>query len=124
MTIDELTAGRELDALVADKVMGRFGPQLKTIEGMRSLPNYSTDIAAAWNVVERILAIEKTKNTYLPVFSVQVAPDGCSAVLQVGMGCLEVMDNASTVPLAICRAALKAVEANRAARVTHKSKHR
>jgi hypothetical protein len=53
--------GRELDALVAEKVMG-LNPKLFNVlasyyevatEGPR-LPAYSTDIAAAWLVVEKM----------------------------------------------------------------------
>lgn len=127
-------AGPELDAVVGEKVMGcqitsvTFEGRLwyrcacagaphgqEDSEGERSaaLQEYSADIAAAWQVVERILAIEKAKETYLPVFSVQTSPTGSSAVLQVGMGCEVAAENASTAPLAICLAALKVLEAKR-----------
>lgn len=118
MNIDKMEAGRELDALVAEKVMGwnvcgtadndRAGIAPGQTASAVRIPPYSTDIAAAWEVVERIIEIEKAKKTYLPVFSVQMAPDGFSAVLQVGMGCEIVVENSSTASLAICRAALKA----------------
>lgn len=113
---------RDLDCQVAEKVMGwkikgkdsdwrwwGIPPGWTGPESVQ-IPHYSTTIAASWEVVQKILSIEKEKKTYLPVFLVQVASDGCSAVLQVGMGCQKVIENASTVPLAICRAALKAVE--------------
>lgn len=141
--VTKLVAGRELDALVAELVMGFHWEAWQTGSGLydqkgvkrgkrflvnglvfeevppmgheavptRPLPPYSSEIDAAWLVLERILEIEKAKKTDLPVFSVQMAPDGCSAVLQVGMGCTTVVENASTAPLAICRAALRAVTA-------------
>lgn len=126
MTVDELTAGQKLDALVAGKVMGWTGYRYERegsehtewIEvngrGKRVYCDWhpSTDIAAAWQVVERILAIEKAKKTDLPVFVVDASPSGGSAMIQIGMGCRVVTENAETVPLAICRAALKAVERN------------
>lgn len=127
MDVDKLKAGRALDRLIAEKVMGCHVTKrpkgtfdLIVPGGVNSvdwveeegawsgMPSYSTDISSAWEVVERILAIEKKKKTYLPVFLVEAAPDGCSAVLQVEMGCQIVIENASTAPLAICRAALKA----------------
>ena len=40
-------AGRELDALVAEKVMG-WAP------GERGTPTFSTSIAAAWQLVEKL----------------------------------------------------------------------
>lgn len=73
MKLDELKAGRELDALIAEKVMGWIlGPERITrpdggsfdapihddweYKGYRpySLPPYSTDIAAAWLVIEKL----------------------------------------------------------------------
>lgn len=82
----EMKPGRELDALVAEKVMGlvvdldnskyfdgtqvatrkedfgAIGEAVQTISGVYHprlswpLPHYSTDIAAAWEVVERLSA--------------------------------------------------------------------
>jgi hypothetical protein len=62
--MSDLPAGRELDALVAEKVMGleiekianghmwfRDGVTLRS-----PIPHYSTDIAAAWHVVEHLNA--------------------------------------------------------------------
>lgn len=57
--------GRELDMLVAEKVMGLNNTeyvkewtqeQMKIVQGWwpKLYPNYSTDIAAAWEVVEKI----------------------------------------------------------------------
>src|SRR3990167_1467186 len=83
MTIDEMPAGPEMDALVAEKVMGEPQPhdapvEMGSISGVLTMFNnypwkawlpeclglgkpwtwrplpYSTDIAAAWKVVEKI----------------------------------------------------------------------
>jgi hypothetical protein len=62
LTRDEILAmepGRELDALVAEKVMGwtKVGEnawEAPNIKGYPLLPRYSTDIATAWEVVEKI----------------------------------------------------------------------
>lgn len=66
-----LVVGRELDALIAEKVMGRddnkgvCAPRRGTLDdtygrvlpdGYRErTPHYSTDIAAAWQVVEKMM---------------------------------------------------------------------
>lgn len=47
-----MNAGRELDALVANKVTG-FTPT-STTNCRYDYPPYSTDIAAAWEVVEKM----------------------------------------------------------------------
>ena len=61
--MSEMKAGRELDAMIADKVMGwteqpysRPPSHWQDEEGytILTLPNFSTDIAAAWQVVERM----------------------------------------------------------------------
>lgn len=114
-----MEAGRELDALVAEKVMGhkvkwgrsRFYPldydtpffdeqPLK-----RSIPNYSTDIAAAWEVVEKL------KEQTAPERDIEI---GCYSFYRVSIvdaateAEIAVMENDSA-PLAICLAALKAL---------------
>lgn len=71
MNINELKPGRELDALVAEKVMGWariimadqawadvsnnwHSDYMGTVGGKRTvIPLFSTDIAAAWEVVEK-----------------------------------------------------------------------
>jgi len=64
MKVDEMDAGRELDALVAEKVMGGVPtnaigdwmvavgapPYYRFGGSVRGLPDYSTDIAAAWQI--------------------------------------------------------------------------
>lgn len=78
---DDKQAGRELDVLVAERIMGLTPLQVKAdmtiitasrdwldegdyywIDGQvaRELPHYSTDIAAAWLVVERIMRVPET----------------------------------------------------------------
>lgn len=111
-TVDNLKAGPSLDALVAEKVMGAFGPGLKTIEGFRAMPCYSTDIAAAWKLVEKFgFMVHPTGN----------GPHGKPAAYWVGfprdghMGLVGDMENetvacAESAPLAIALAALKQVD--------------
>lgn len=146
MNIDEVPAGRDLDALVA-KALGwqvitceeaialsnkafldrpswddwyiqdmyiKEGPIPST--GFRGLPHFSIDIAAAWEVIETIVdkyncicSVRKIAQRYqfglVKQYAATIAggdlaydtPDCISATL------------ANTAPLAICRAALKAV---------------
>jgi hypothetical protein len=63
-------AGRELDVFIAEKVMGYMGarldPKARPYHGslyddsgiLLSVPNYSTEIAAAWQVVEKLARLE------------------------------------------------------------------
>lgn len=135
MNIDELKAGRELDALVAEKVMGwevcnseRGAPPRKTwdkntIAMSCPIPHYSTDIAAAWEVLCKF----KRNNPWecgdiLLVWGnygedgAPKAPHGqicypqklawlCRIENEKG----EYVGIAESAPLAICLAALKAV---------------
>ena len=65
MKIAELAAGRELDAFVAEKIMGwevvgldrdRTGWYGKPpgVQAVFRIPHYSTQISAAWEVVEKM----------------------------------------------------------------------
>lgn len=116
-----MKAGRELDALVAEKVMGESWCQLmkdgeatsetgprKCLCGAIGYPYehhrpYSTDIAAAWEVVEKI-GLFTDKQLVLAhdgqnwIICEEVTPAGCQMILA----------SADTAPLAICLAALNA----------------
>lgn len=48
-----MNPGRELDALIAERVMGGK-TKCTEIPGYEFIPNYSEDIAAAWEVVEKL----------------------------------------------------------------------
>ena len=121
-----MSAGREMDALVAEKVMQHWvkrdvlmwqeGRERKEeySEGFTTLAHYSTDIADAWTVVERMV-----NNGYCPgllfddnghwalafdgaqSLSIGDEPDDVSTSFFVGkdLWC-------DTAPLAICRAVL------------------
>ena len=112
-----LPAGRELDALVAEKVFGvPHGDCFDTYGGKRCVKHdeyggpqcYSTDIAAAWEVVEKLIALGYWFDVAWNGESAQVDLD-CKVPTRMGWD--RVVDGltASTVPLAICRAALRAV---------------
>lgn len=109
--IDKLEAGRELDALVAQRVFPddvfRWHSRCDYSGCFRCLHNcehYSTDIAAAWLVVERFRELRYA-------FSLDDRGDrlwDCYFQLDstdYSSGCLGV----DAAPLAICRAALKVV---------------
>lgn len=127
MEVEELKAGRELDALIAEKVMGwqevRVGVGDDGIEGLMGVPDspdpwrsaywvpaYSIDIAHAWQVVEKLRADCVFAN---------IGPDpseggGYNCQFHWGEGeddfDIGVVDaEAPTAPHAICLAALKAV---------------
>jgi hypothetical protein len=120
---EPMTAGRELDALIAERVMGHVlkspvyatpdyvlewdGPPGNGTSRARELPHYSTEITAAWEVVEKLdaqkhfLEIERRGDRredgdYFMRWACGLWPSYVEA-------------EAETVPLAICRAALKAV---------------
>jgi len=126
----EPTAGGEMDALVAERVMGwtRHPEKMhpsdnRTIGGVlycmpgyppydaggaNVVPYYSTDIAAAWQVVEHF----KWRGV-----SLTIHPYSSSKGYRVGVaiGPAEEWDyaTADTAPLAICLAALKAAAATK-----------
>lgn len=113
LDIDKMPAGREMDALIAEKVMdaevyrefhtARFKqgqlPNGHELIGIGGIPRYSTDIAAAWEVVKRL----KNYNFYIRLF--YDGRYGCSFTEPP-----RIIAWGNTAPLAICRAALKALK--------------
>jgi hypothetical protein len=127
---DELEAGGQLNALVAEKVMGWTGinhdalnrggwpPPYRppSMVGWQLVPEYSTDISAAWEVVEKV----SSRNQDTIVVITRNSLDGkrmggedayfCT-IEDVSDGIEEWETSADSAPLAICRAALKAAAA-------------
>ena len=136
-----MKAGRELDALIAEKVMGLpvkdyrgTGRQpalswageyvgigwaandepyiVRDDKGWAGcphvalIPHYSSNIAAAWEVVERLVSTPGPNGDH---HSVQVDYSGGAVVVIDENEDWQVSAIAGTVPLAICLAALKAV---------------
>ena len=109
-----MQASRELDALIAEKVMGKSLPyNLHEMEALarrtkagaelvdRMVPHYSTQIADAWLVVEKmggVVGIDR-----YPKYD---DPDEWYWDVGFKKGTAQ----ADTAPLAICLAALKTVE--------------
>lgn len=134
MSAETTAAGRELDALVAEKVMGTTGIRAVTVidgRGAHSepgtavdvtlpdgrpgrqatqLPHYSTSIAAAWLVVERLndRFHARIQSPFEPgdLYFVGFTIHGTSGF----NGRPDFRASASTAPLAICRAALLVCE--------------
>lgn len=98
-----MPAGREMDALIREKIFRRMPPR-KDGELTRSWLDgylcqdtyYSTDISAAWEVVEK-------QNVF------QVIKSGDAWMVRYHDGTYMDSVMAPTAPLAICRAALLAV---------------
>lgn len=101
-----MKAGRELDALIAEKVMG-IEPHIIGIENMMIYLPYSTDISAAWEVVEKMISIRPEKEPNAEFALVQRSKEWlCGYELYESWYCSA---SALTAPHAICLAALKAV---------------
>jgi len=116
MRIDEMPAGREMDALVAEKVMGfeipanlrnsvnwGGGPPILVDGKSLDIPHYSTDLTDAWEVVEKmgnyLFACGRNDNGMW---------EACFFSVNSGIGKLS-EGHGDTAPSAICRAALKAL---------------
>lgn len=105
----QMEAGRELDALIEERVMGLPGAHIGGWDDPRELPDgrvlpglnprpFSSDIAAAWEVVERMES--QGYRFCIWTHAVECWPaDGSSPARAEGQA-----------PLAICLAALKAVD--------------
>ena len=140
--IRQMRAGREMDCLVAEQVMGwvwmrrreprhegdtlqsvLYRPDWKWIDWCelipddgkprsmnQSIPAYSTDIAAAWGVVERLY----NEHWIVSIGSLAENPRGWRCELcnmwpdDFERAPTDIEANGDTAPLAICRAALLA----------------
>lgn len=117
----DIKPSRELDALVAEKVMGRIftrhlcepgTPRREWVDN--DVPHYSTDIAAAWQVVEElrnrkyVLRLESSPymaqtEYWMGVFGFK-GVDEEAWILEINYS-----PKIPSAPLAICIAALKAL---------------
>ena len=113
MNVDEMQAGQELDALIATQIMGFKFPAVMGGSDLAafyiSIPDYSTDIAAAWRVMEKfhpshICYLTRLQSGAWRVDLSYIAEDFDDNIN------FSAYDDA--VSLAICRAALKAVQEN------------
>lgn len=104
-----MQAGRELDKLVADRVMG-----LETnLDGHEwSIPRYSTEMVEAWKVVEHL----KGKLPESTFFNLYGSQDDWSFEIDTNDGrflqngpTIDVVGQGSSAPHAICVVALRAM---------------
>ncbi|MAH46997.1 hypothetical protein CMI37_14315 [Candidatus Pacearchaeota archaeon] len=103
--IDQLEAGSELDALVAEKVLN-LAPDVCGAIALNAVDSctYSTDIAAAWQVLEKVGLLDGDKENCM-----LWRDDDTWIIGDVNFMCIA---SATSAQLAICRAALKAVNAD------------
>lgn len=114
----EMQPGPELDALIAEKVMGFLEvrqDQTMDKDGLFGhLKPYSTSMSAAWEVLEKLgYRIELIKNSsgkwYCRIYTKSFKTFG-KEILALRQGVATEVDNIETAPHAICLAALKAVK--------------
>lgn len=120
-----MTPGPHLDKLIAElmgwtevTIVELAHSSIPSVQGFRpgevpsahtgyrprfNVPRYSTDISAAWTVIEKI----KTQNRSIEVFSPQGDPHWVCQITQNGELLAGVGEE--TAPLVICLAALKVV---------------
>jgi hypothetical protein len=118
----DLSPGRELDAAVAAKVMGWHDVKFQPIANAFGekvldeyaghppndllknaiIPKYSSSIQFAWEVLEKL----KTVSEFAAVISAKGQPWVCKVKKETAF----VEERADAAPLAICKAALKAME--------------
>lgn len=108
--IDAMEAGREMDALVAERVFGGNvdpGKYMVVLphgeDAYLTWPTFSTDIAAAWEVIDAM-----THQGYSVVTQILSPKEPQSARIYTIGGRAISNSYGSTMPHAICRAALKA----------------
>lgn len=127
-------AGRELDALIAERVFGNAWASVRGGLPRKSCPRYSTEIEAAMRIVEKLWADGTVAHTGHGTYRFQLnRRDGAAAFAHLGFGGdrAELRDAwvcefstdpegdfsthatgiAETAPHAICLAALQAVGA-------------
>jgi len=121
--IDEHQATQCLDAWVAETALKKSiawpahneHPAIPGLELWNEQPRYSSDIAAAWQVVEGFKNFEPDRGGDSG-FRVELHASGAFAAIGVYHELTIVGASAQTAPLAICRAALKAIEHERTIR--------
>ncbi len=94
---------RKLDALVGEKVMGRDMTKPEGFKYPIGLPHYSTDIAAAWKVVEHLKRLEP-QLSFHPVSGMWM----CIFNGDEGSEYEDYDSHGESAPLCICLAALAA----------------
>ena len=121
-----MKAGRELDALIAEKVMGGHRDKVHRVTNVDIynkditigpdlvIPHYSTDIAAAWKVVEKIASEDRGEPNVLEIYGPLSDGYKVTAIWEHHDGAIP-LDGiiAKTAPLGICLMALKLLDVNK-----------
>lgn len=116
---NDAQAGRELDSVIAEKLMayqctcneppGVVDCPIHNKDDRNVLLPYSTDIASAWQVIERLQQLNHI--THLEIYcGITQTAYAISATVRGAEG-HSFYGGASTAPLAICRAALNLINA-------------
>lgn len=114
LSIEEMPAGRDMDVKVAEAVFGWKVVVEKSHTGFfnkqglfQAVPRYSTEMAAAWEVVEHL----RKQGCDFDFFasSTRVNPDHWADAVFLTQT-TEFLTRAKTAELAICRSALKTVQ--------------
>lgn len=120
--MESLKAGRELDEIVATDVMG--WKKIETISGIQWIPNdnrhpnsnihglnppdYSTDMSAAWEVVEKLsVAYMVSVRVYPTPYSLKLKGTEVKIYTEQGHRLVTVCEDNKDTPLVICLAALE-----------------
>lgn len=122
--ISKLEAGEQLDAMVAGCVMG-WSPTAENGNGYWMIGNnelkhfnecrFSTDISAAWQVVEKMKSLGYSFGTWDCTSLSSVPHPGAAFAMSVYAPTMQdarggLISCGRTIPLCICRAALMAIE--------------
>ncbi|MGZ3770069.1 MAG: BC1872 family protein [Bdellovibrio sp.] len=104
-----MKVGRELDILIAEKVMGKDISLEGPIPLHFRLPNYSTDISAAWEVVEKMKSFKQWGAFRIKFDEFRKKWSVGWEWRDHGSSSVDHEANSESAPYAICLAALKAV---------------
>ena len=119
--VSELEAGRELDALIVQRIIGakvvwqdgepcwahiHRDPRIYPPSSRVPVPPFSTEMAAAWSIIEHLTG----KGWWVRIEHVEPVHRLADERWTVNLG--EYEGDGPTAPLAICRAALRAMDAN------------
>ncbi len=113
--IDNMPASTEMDALIAEKVMGLTITKKNLFDepgifviydigasiACYSPKKYSSNISAAWEVVEKSVDFELSRTVW--------SPHGWECGIRLDKEDSTIWSKGDTASLAICRAALKAI---------------
>jgi len=115
-----MEAGRKLDAQISKKVFGETFPYNKMFKdyyrswaedpiAYEPCPYYSTDIKAAWKVVEKLLTLLPNEDFYIEHWADE-SFNGWQVSSCFELGKWKNWVKAETLPQAICLAVLKALK--------------